>query len=107
VFPEQTVRTSQHLILSRTQVLGITRGLPVLPVVSVAGFYCRLLRRPACGKDPQTARRARPLRRRARRIACPAGVAMRARNPWVRLRRTTEGWNVRFMGKSLGEKAFD
>jgi hypothetical protein len=22
---------------------------------------------------------------------------MRARKPWVRLRRTTEGWNVRFM----------
>jgi hypothetical protein len=40
-------------------------------------------------------------------MAWPAGVAMRARNPWVRLRRTTEGWNVRFIGMGLGEKAFD
>lgn len=47
---------------------------------------------PPCRDRTQTARRARPLRRRAFRTARPALVAMRARKPWVRLRRTTEGW---------------
>jgi hypothetical protein len=45
----------------------------------------------------QTLRRARPLARRARRIARPPRVRMRTRNPWVRFLRITEGWNVRFM----------
>jgi hypothetical protein len=40
----------------------------------------------------QTARRARPLARRALITARPALVFMRARKPWVRLRRTVEGW---------------
>ena len=39
-------------------------------------------------------RRARPLARRAFRILRPFLVAMRARNPWVRLRFLTLGWNV-------------
>lgn len=39
----------------------------------------------------QTARRARPFARRALMTARPALVFMRARNPWVRLRRTVDG----------------
>src|SRR5690606_32894978 len=55
-------------------------------------------------KENQTARRLRPLARRALRTARPARVFMRTRNPWVRLRRVTEGWKVRFMvdPKELG-----
>ena len=39
-----------------------------------------------------TAKRLRPLARRAFKTARPLLVATRARKPWVRLRRTTEGW---------------
>lgn len=39
-------------------------------------------------------RRARPLARRAFNTLRPFLVAMRARNPWVRLRFLTLGWNV-------------
>lgn len=39
-----------------------------------------------------TAKRLRPLARRAFKTARPPLVAIRARKPWVRLRRTTEGW---------------
>lgn len=45
----------------------------------------------------QTPSRARPLARRARITARPPRVLMRTRKPWVLLRRTTEGWKVRFM----------
>jgi hypothetical protein len=48
-----------------------------------------------------TPSRARPLARRARITARPPRVRMRTRKPCVRLRRTTEGWNVRFIGFSL------
>ena len=37
----------------------------------------------------------RPLRRRAARMARPARVRMRNRNPWVLARRRLFGWNVR------------
>ena len=40
----------------------------------------------------QTLKRARPLARRARRIARPPRVRMRTRNPWVRFLRIVEGW---------------
>lgn len=43
------------------------------------------------GGQNQTPRRWRPLARRARITARPPRVRMRTRNPWVRLRRTTEG----------------
>lgn len=45
----------------------------------------------------QADRRARPLRRRAARIALPARVRMRRRNPWVRARRRLFGWKVRLL----------
>ncbi len=38
---------------------------------------------------------ARPLRRRAARMARPARVRMRSRNPWVLARRRLLGWKVR------------
>src|SRR5574338_750751 len=41
--------------------------------------------------SPQTARRWRPLARRAARTLRPPLVRERTRKPWVRLRRTTEG----------------
>lgn len=40
---------------------------------------------------------ARPLRRRPARIARPARVRMRSRNPWVFARRRLFGWNVRLV----------
>jgi len=49
----------------------------------------------------QTLRRLRPLALRALRTLRPPRVAMRARNPWVRLRFRLLGWNVRFMVGSV------
>lgn len=43
----------------------------------------------------QTARRLRPLRRRAERTARPARVRIRRRKPWVLARRRLFGWKVR------------
>lgn len=48
--------------------------------------------------DAYTARRLRPLARRALITARPPRVFMRTKKPWVRLRRVTEGWKVRFIG---------
>lgn len=45
----------------------------------------------------QAVRRIRPLARRRLRTCLPFLVAMRARNPWVRLRFRILGWKVRFM----------
>ena len=44
---------------------------------------------------PQADSSARPLRRRADRMARPARVRIRSRNPWVLLRRRLLGWKVR------------
>lgn len=49
-----------------------------------------------------TPSRARPFARRARITARPPRLRIRTRKPCVRLRRTTEGWNVRFIDLSLG-----
>ena len=46
----------------------------------------------SAGRRAQTASRTRPFARRARRTLRPPILFMRARKPWVRLRRTTEGW---------------
>ncbi len=46
---------------------------------------------PESGIRTQTAKRLRPLARRALMTARPPTVFIRARKPWVRLRRTTEG----------------
>jgi len=43
-------------------------------------------------RSAQTARRARPLSRRADRTARPARVRMRSRKPWVFARRRLFGW---------------
>jgi hypothetical protein len=44
---------------------------------------------------------ARPLPRRAERIARPARVRIRSRKPWVRLRRRLLGWKVRLLTGGL------
>jgi hypothetical protein len=49
------------------------------------------------GEQAQADRLLRPLRRRAARIARPARVRMRRRNPWVRARRRLFGWKVRLL----------
>jgi hypothetical protein len=57
--------------------------------------------------EVQTPSRFRPLARRARMTERPPRVFMRTRKPWVRLRRVTEGWNVRFIGfasQAIGQK---
>jgi hypothetical protein len=43
-------------------------------------------------RAPQTARRLRPLARRALITARPPRLFMRTRKPWVRARRTLEAW---------------
>ena len=57
--------------------------------------------RPGAG---QTLTRARPLRRRAARIARPARVRMRSRNPCVFARRRLFGWNVRLLTGTPGRQ---
>ena len=52
----------------------------------------------------QGASRARPFARRAERTLRPPTLFIRARKPCVRLRLTTEGWNVRFMVVGLNVK---
>jgi hypothetical protein len=52
-------------------------------------------------RDMPTDRRLRPFARRRFRTRRPFFVAMRARNPWVRLRLTLLGWYVRFMAAAL------
>lgn len=55
---------------------------------------------------PQAESSARPLRRRAARIARPARVLMRRRKPWVLARRRLFGWKVRLLtsnSKEVGE----
>src|SRR3954452_16478749 len=54
-------------------------------------------RRPADQADS----RARPLRRRPARMARPARVRIRSRNPWVFARRRLFGWNVRLLTEEL------
>jgi hypothetical protein len=62
----------------------------------------------------QADRRARPFRRRACRMARPARVDIRCRNPWRRARRRLFGWNGRFthrlrcsraLGPTVGRRA--
>ena len=60
-----------------------------------------LLRRARVG---QTLTRARPLRRRAARIARPARVRMRSRNPCVFARWRLFGWNVRLLTGTPGQQ---
>ena len=53
---------------------------------------------PAClPESDQADRRARPLARRADRIARPARVRIRSRKPWVFERRRLFGWKVRLL----------
>jgi hypothetical protein len=52
----------------------------------------------------QGASRTRPFARRAESTLRPPTLFIRARKPCVRLRLTTEGWNVRFMMVGLGVK---
>ena len=53
---------------------------------------------PTClPESAQADRRARPLARRAARIARPARVRMRSRKPWVFERRRLFGWKVRLL----------
>ncbi len=55
-------------------------------------------------RDDQAERLLRPLARRAESTLRPPTVAMRARKPCFRARRSVDGWNVRFMaGPSLLE----
>jgi hypothetical protein len=49
--------------------------------------------------DVHTARRARPLARRALITARPPRDFIRTRKPWVRLRRVLDGWYVRFISE--------
>ena len=53
------------------------------------------------GGGAQAESLARPLPRRAERIARPARVRIRSRKPWVRLRRRLLGWKVRLLTGGL------
>jgi hypothetical protein len=85
------------------------------PAASIHRFERACAREPAAASSPghrrsvsanQGTSRARPFARRAESTLRPPTVFIRARKPCVRLRLTTEGWNVRFMiEESEGEKA--
>ncbi len=84
-----------------------TRELRALPHPSHCGEHLAITtgwpgprRRQA--RSGQTLTRARPLRRRAARIARPARVRMRSRNPCVFARRRLFGWNVRLLTGTPG-----
>lgn len=71
----------------------------ILPLTSRREFpgEMRLAAKPCGARKPearelQTARRARPLARRALMTARPPRVFMRSRKPCVRARRVFEGW---------------
>jgi len=57
---------------------------------------------PGRGATAQPARRCRPLRLRAWRMARPARVAIRWRNPWFLARLRVFGWKVRFTHRLPG-----
>jgi hypothetical protein len=56
---------------------------------------------PVFAVESQTVNFLRPLARRRRKISRPAGVLMRARNPWTLLRLILLGLYVLFIGTSL------
>ena len=57
-----------------------------------------------CPENGQADSRSRPLRRRLARIARPARVRIRRRNPCVLARRRLFGWNVRLLTAKLHQK---
>src|SRR5450631_3188606 len=98
----------------RTSRCPVSRGRPVrLPLRTAAEKSSRRRIRAAAGSTGdlpgprpgpagQILIRARPLRRRADRIARPALVRMRSRNPCVLARRRLFGWNVRLLTGTPG-----
>lgn len=100
---EPEPRVSQVVGAHRHAEVGVTEALPPL----VGGLEIGLAPDPVRGgqaEESGTAGRRqgtgsgqgisflRPLARRRARILRPLAVAMRARNPWVRARRTLLGW---------------
>ena len=68
---------------------------------------CKTGTKPARDPLDLDAEPLRPLARRARMTLRPPRVFIRTKKPWVRLRRVTEGWNVRFIGvasQAIGKK---
>lgn len=67
------------------------------------GDEVRATAQPGAGREHagQAESFERPLDRRAARIARPARVRMRRRNPWVLARRRLLGWNVRLLTRGL------
>jgi hypothetical protein len=66
-------------------------------VLELCAFQQPLVTCEPTPRNDQADRRARPLARRALRTRRPPLVAMRARNPWRRLRLILLGWNVLFI----------
>ena len=96
--PAAGLRGGRHAASARTPSASASvrpreaRAITVAP----AGLHRRQAR------AGQTLTRARPLRRRAARIARPARVRMRSRNPCVFARRRLFGWNVRLLTGTPG-----
>ena len=94
---------------SRTRRWPTSSGRPILRPALIAAWNSvrRRIRAPdgstgrhrreGIGSAGQTLTRARPLRRRAARMARPARVRMRSRKPCVLARRRLFGWNVRLL----------
>ena len=93
----------------RTDTLFALEGKPARPKVlgEATGLNCcTKVRRLTCTAQGYTlVKRLRPFERREFKTPRPPRVFMRTKKPWVRLRRITDGWNVRFMVFFLG-KAF-
>lgn len=100
---EPEPRVSQVVGAHRHAEVGVTEALPFLVSGLEVGLAPDAARGGQAGRSGPLGRRQgtgrgqgisflRPLARRRARILRPLAVAMRARNPWVRARRTLLGW---------------
>lgn len=85
---------------------GTTAGADHVPEVATTGEPMRRGKHGRCSRaggraGAQTARLLRPLRRRDDKMARPARVRMRSRNPCTLWRRRLFGWYVRLLTSSL------
>jgi len=98
--PVAAPRDARPAVSARTPSASASVRLREARAITVAPASLR--RRQA--RAGQTLTRARPLRRRAARIARPARVRMRSRNPCVFARWRLFGWNVRLLTGTPGQQ---
>ena len=98
--PAAARRGDRRAVPARTPSVSASVRLREARTVTIAPAGPRRRR----ARAGQTLTRARPLRRRAARIARPARVRMRSRNPCVFARWRLFGWNVRLLTGTPGTR---